>query len=203
MPGVTPNRSLRYPLFGEPSLPSIQQEQLAVDLDTAFTTTDGLRTAALHRPRASIRSSLNVGSGQVIAKGAVTGLTYNTLNYDNTAAGNFADLANNRLVCRTAGVYLVQVGAVADFSASMTTPCCLQIAISRNGSTSLPDFQPHKMYTPDMTAGFLDISISAWSFMVLAVSDTLTSNFFWTAANTPTLNVAAAFLSATMWCTNP
>jgi len=204
MPGVTPNRSIRYPLYGEAALPPIAMEATAIDIDTAATTTDGLRAGALHKPRASILSTLGIGSGQAITKASITGLTFNQLNYDNTAAQNFADLGNNRLVCRTAGVYYITAGGTADFSGSMTTPCTLQIAISRNGNTSsLPDFQPHKYFTPDMTAGFLDISVSAWSFMVLAVNDLITANFFWNAANTPTLNFANAFLSATMLCTNP
>jgi hypothetical protein len=193
MPGLTPNRSIRYPLPGESGLGAIQLEQAVADLDVAYTTTDGLRSQAVHKPYAAL--SLATGAPS-IAKNTVTTLGFTRTTYDN----QLADLASNRLKCQVAGLYFLRGYTTWLDTATLTTPCAVQLALSINGSTSLPTFIPHKLTT---VLGQENFAIDTWGLVPLAVNDVVTLTFFWTAANTPTVTVQNTILSGFMWCTNP
>lgn len=197
MPYTTFNRGLRVPLLSELAGPDDIQ-QLATDLDTAFTTTDGLRTAAARRPRACVYNP--TAASQSLAKNTKQQATLSTVFYD---TNNMADTANNQLVCRTAGVYLV-VGGVDYQSIGQPNPddgASVAVAISRNNVTTEPS-QDFVVYKPLPTNASWRLTVG--HLFVLAVNDTLRVYQFWTGTNPAgSQSVGSQILTAFMVCTNP
>jgi hypothetical protein len=198
MPGATPFRSIRYPLPGEPGAGDLGMETMARDLDASYTATDALRAAALGKPRAALYRS-NAAGTQSVAKGANVTLTFSNAIYDN--AGGMADLANNRLLCKKAGLYYLRGATNYSSSATMTTPANVQLGLSLNGATTLPNFIPHKVTLFD---GSTFITPNVWAMMLLAVNDVVTLVEFWTATAPAGPNtVQNTWLEGAMLCTNP
>jgi hypothetical protein len=83
----------------------------------------------------------------------------------------------------------------------MTTPANVQLGLSLNGATTLPNFIPHKVTLFD---GSTFITPNVWAMMLLAVNDVVTLVEFWTATAPAGPNtVQNTWLEGAMLCTNP
>ena len=192
MPGLTPNRSIRFPLYGEPGYGDVAMETMVRDLDVSYTASDTARSGAVHKPRAVVE---NTGT-QSIAKGTVTQMAVNATIFDNA---NMSNIAGNGLLCRLAGYYYVKASGRLQLSATYTN---FQIGVSRNAANTNGsiDFPQHKQ-TGAFNGGF-SWRVTAWGMMQLAVNDTITSYVSWngTPAGPGTLSHARieAFMVSTL-----
>lgn len=101
--GTTPIKAMRFPDFSQLAMGPDDFAKATYDLDADFTTVDAARTAALYRPRASIRNTSITGSA---VKATWLTATYDKVAFDNSGMANLG-AHNDRLTIVTPGLYLV------------------------------------------------------------------------------------------------
>lgn len=127
MPGSTPVYGITYPCGGE-TIDAAAMLEFSESLDAALAQATDELDAVTTRPNAMVRYAVG-GTAQTVAVNVITNVTYAAEQYDND---NMADLVanNERLTCRTSGVYHVS----STFSLSnVTTLTGLSIIITVNG----------------------------------------------------------------------
>lgn len=103
MPGLTPNVSLRYPLYTEPADFAGQVKNLADDINAALLATQTSLGPINARKTAVVLSTVNQANPNTVA----TIMTYAAEIVDNDNMANLG-VNNDRLTVQTNGLYLVQ-----------------------------------------------------------------------------------------------
>lgn len=102
MPGQTSPWNLRYPLYTEAVAAATQIQNLANDIDDAFTTVQASIASAANK----IRCRVSRVTAQSIPNNAFTNTTFTAEQFDNDNMANLGVDAT-RLIVNTAGLYLV------------------------------------------------------------------------------------------------
>jgi hypothetical protein len=103
VPGLTPNVSLRYPLYTEPVDGAQQIKNLADDINAALLATQTSIGAITARKSAVVSATTNQSNPNTVA----TIMTYVSEILDNDNMANLG-VNNDRLTVQTNGLYLVQ-----------------------------------------------------------------------------------------------
>lgn len=134
MPGRTPYRGIRYPLWGE-TVNAVDIQNMATDMNTALTTT--LTKAQQSRSRSGVHTFAS--SGQTVAKATDTYANLAVPDWDTGlkgpgAAAYWASGTPSRLTAPVTGLYLFVCGA-APFIGVTTAPQGVKALVRLNGTT--------------------------------------------------------------------
>lgn len=192
--GATPIKGMRYPDFPLPAMGPDDFAKAAYDLDGNFTTVDAARTAALYRPRASIRNTSISGSA---AKGVWTNATYDKVAFDNSGMANLG-AHNDRLTIVVPGLYLVWFAWQIIISNNLTSPNGQVIhAIAKNttvlGASDTPTFAANcrgLQFDADVFLG------NVWYAWQMNAADFVVGGLWWTGAPAGPMTTQVAQLTA-------
>lgn len=182
---TTINKSLRYPVPGQGVMVD-QYNQMAYDLDNAYTNEDVTRSAAMRR----FRSRMDMNHNQSVPKATPTAISFDSVVYDNSGLSQAGVGVNPWSARSAAGTYLFTAGAGVQPTGDVGFPGCWQLAFALNGT--VPGVG--KKYATD--AGFGSFNrVSCWGIYRLAVNDFINLTFFWTGTPTTAWTVTFATLN--------
>jgi len=190
----TPFQRIRYPWTTD-TVNVADVQSMGADIDQALVQT---ATMAANFSRFSSVIAKRSGSAQSVAKGTLTTVSFDSVQYDNgassaTANGLWWNAGNPTRLTAPAPCIVMAVGnAMINFTSSPGTPAVVQGTISINGQNGSPGVQGGK-YTPVVNVGGQNWVPSILSMWKMAAGDYLEWKVYWTGTPTGPFNLDTGF----------